>query len=319
MKRRWFPIAIVSFLVCFNIAIAWASYPEKPITLIMPYPAGGSVDALARALSDSASKTLGQPISLEYHTGGSSAVGLGILKSKKADGYTLSTCTLTSIIGQHMKKAPYDFLKDFEPIMQHADACFGIVVQSNSPWKTLKELLDYAKANPKKVRHSSSGPATPNALAMAALSRHFQIEWTHIPFNGAPNALAALLGGHVETYSTTMHSKAHIQAGRLRLLAALGEQRIPTFPDVPTLKELGIPITASNFNALIVPRGVSPEIVETLHQAFKKAMGDPAFIKAAESMDMYRIYRSPQETLRYFQEQEKAMIEALKLEGLFVN
>jgi tripartite-type tricarboxylate transporter receptor subunit TctC len=199
--------------------------------------------------------------------------------------------------------------------MQYADAAFGIVVLATSPWKTLKEFLDYAKANPKKIRHSSAGPGTPNALAMASLAKQFQIEWTHIPFEGAASALAALLGGHVEAYSTTMHCKPHITAGRLRILTALGEQRIPSFPAVPTLQELGIPITASNFNALIGPRGLPPEILETIHQAFKKAMQDPAFIKVTDTIDMNRIYRSPQETGKYFLKLNEDVIEALKLQN----
>jgi tripartite-type tricarboxylate transporter receptor subunit TctC len=272
MNRRWyFRILVSLFLVffCADDNASWASYPEKPITLIVPFAPGGTTDMCIRPLSAAAKQIMGKPIALEYHAGGSGAVGMGILKNKKADGYTLGMTTQSCLIGQNMTKVPYDLLKDFNPIMQYADAAFGIVVLATSPWKTLKEFLDYAKANPKKIRHSSAGPGTPNALAMASLAKQFQIEWTHIPFEGAASALAALLGGHVEAYSTTMHCKPHITAGRLRILTALGEQRIPSFPAVPTLQELGIPITASNFNALIGPRGLPAEILETIHQAFK--------------------------------------------------
>jgi len=120
--------------------------------------------------------------------------------------------------------------------------------------------------------------------------------------------LAAVLGGHVEAYASTMACKAHIKTGRLRLLAALGENRIADFPDVPTLQEMGTPIVTSNFNALIAPKGLPPEILETVHQAFKKALTDPAFVSAAQSVDQVITYRNPEETAKFFRDQNERII-----------
>lgn len=226
---------------------------------------------------------------------------MGLLKTKKPDGYTIGMASSGSLISQHMRKVPYDLLKDFTFVMQYADYTFGLAVLPNSPLKTFKEFIDYAQANPGKIRYSSAGPGSSQSLVMAALANHFQIKWTHIPFEGGPPALAAILGGHVEAYTTTMHCKPQIQAGQLRLLAAYGEKRLPSFPNVPTLKEMGIPVVAASFMAIIGQKGLPAEVVEVLHQAFKKAMDDQEFIKGCTIVDHVAIYRNPQETTRHIQ------------------
>lgn len=226
-------------------------------------------------------------------------MGMGILKNKKPDGYTIGMTSVSSLINQHTRKVPYDLLKDFTFIMQYAEYTYGLIVKGDSPWKNFKEFIDYAKANPGKIRFSSTGPGDPQSLVMAALAKHFQTKWTHIPFEGGPPALAALLGGHVEAYSSTMHCKPQILSGQVRLLAGYGEKRIPSFPDIPTLKELGIPVVAPSFMVLLAPKGFPAESLEILHQTFKKAMDDPDFIKGCNLVDHMPIYRNPQETSKF--------------------
>jgi tripartite-type tricarboxylate transporter receptor subunit TctC len=289
--------------------VTWAKYPEKPILLIMCRPAGGGGDTPLRPLVNVASQVLGQPIAIEYHPGGSGAVGMGLLKVKKADGYTIAVTSVSSLIQQHLHKVPYDFVKDFTPIMQYSDSAYGIVVLSSSPWKTLKEFLDYAKANPGKIRYSSYGPGTTSYLIMASLAKQLKIEWDHIPFEGGPPALAALLGGHVDAYSSTMHCKSHIMAGRLRLLASCGDERNPSFPDVPTLKELGFPVVAPAFYAIFGPRNLPADIVEIIHQAFKKGIQDPTFIKACGMVDQTIVYRGPKDAADYLKKLDGEIVE----------
>jgi tripartite-type tricarboxylate transporter receptor subunit TctC len=278
-----------------------AQYPTKPVTIIMTWPAGGGTDISFRPLVAAASKILGQPLPIEYHPGGATSVGLGVLKIKKADGNWMGMTSASAIASQHMRKVHYNLLKDFTIIMQYADHYGGIVVQSSSPWKTLPELINHVTANPGKIRYCTTGPGGAQHLAMASLGQQLGLQWIHIPFEGGPPAVSAILGGHVEAYSTTMQAKPHILDGRLRLLATYGDKRNPSFPNVPTLQELGYQDRFANSMILLAPKGLAPDHLETLHQGFKKAMADPDFIKACGMVDHAIIYRNPSDTVQYLQ------------------
>jgi tripartite-type tricarboxylate transporter receptor subunit TctC len=246
-----------------------------------------------------ASKILGQPIVVLNKPGGGSAVAVASLKIEKPDGYTIGVLPSGAVLSQHMRKVPYDSAKDFTPIMQYAVYLYGLVVRSDSPWKTFKEFIDYAKANPGKVRYSTAGPGTPQHLVMERLALKEKIKWTHIPFQGGGPAITALLGGHVEASSQTTEWKPHVESGRLRLLAVYGEKRMADFPNVPTLQELGYDIAAASLISIAGPKGLSPQIVETLHGAFKKAMEDPDFIKVSKQVDQPPLYRGPDDLAKH--------------------
>jgi len=283
-------------LLSLGTQASWAKYPEKPINAVMCWPPGGTMDISFRPLAEAASKSIGQPILIEYRAGASGSVGMGLLKTKKPDGYTIGSTTEGSVTQQHVSKVGYDITKDFTCIMQYVDVACGLVVRADSPWKTFKELVDYAKANPGKVRYSSASPAGSPALTMASLSKQFGIDWTLIPFAGGAPAVTALLGGHVEAYSATLGGpKPHILSGRLRLLAAFGEKRAPSFPDVPALSELGFPVNFPVSYFIFGPKGLSAEILESLHQAFKKGLQDPDFINACAKGESIVTYRDPKE------------------------
>jgi tripartite-type tricarboxylate transporter receptor subunit TctC len=315
--KKWLFITLSPLAIgALAIAPSWAKYPDKPINFIMPWPAGGGTDISLRPLINAASRILGQPIPIEYHPGGSTAVGMGILKVKKPDGYSIGMASISSLINQHTRKVPYDVLKDFTPIVQYAEYTFGLAILANAPWKNFREFIDFAKANPGKIRYSSTGPGDPQSLVMSSLGKRLQIQWTHIPFEGGPPALTALLGEHVEAYSTTMHVKPHVLAERLRLLCTYGEKRIPSFPNVPTLQELGFPIVAPSFMVILAPKGISAEVVETVHQAFRKGMEDPEFLKGCDAVDHVPIYKNPQDTakhLSYLNEDIIGLVRDLKL------
>lgn len=297
-----------------------AQYPSKPITLIMVWPAGGGTDTSLRPLVAAASKILRQPIVIEYHPGGNGAVGMEILRLKKGDGYTIGCSTASVLVNPYLRKVQYDSFKDFTWVIEYADQIAGLAVPANAPWKTMQEFLDYAKANPGKIRYSSSGPGCMQALPMDFLGKKLGIKWTHIPFEGGPPALVAVLGGHVEAYATTMHCKSHMQpGGRLRLLSIFGNKRNPSFPDVPTLQEVtGLGdddikrMDGGSPQFILAPKGLSPDILEALHQAFKKAMTDPDFIKACEMMDHAINYRGPEQATKYFQELDQAIAIAIR-------
>lgn len=286
---------LVIMLVAPGFTPAQDKYPSKSINFVIGYPAGGTTDICARPLVNAASKILGQPIVVVNKPGGGSAVAVALMKTEKPDGYTIGILPSGAVLSQHMRKVPYDSAVDFTPIMQYGVYLYGLVVQADSPWKTFKEFIDFAKANPGKIRYATAGAGTPQHLVMERLAIQEKIKWTHVPFDGGGPATTALLGGHVEAISQTTEWKKHVESGRLRLLAVYGEKRMTGFPNAPTLLDLGYKITAPSLISIIGPKGLPPQVVDTLHGAFKKAMDDPDFIKAGDQMDLPLFYRGPQE------------------------
>ena len=307
MKSRQFRIFFLAVILGLFLSVhvipeavfAQEKYPTKPINFLIGYPAGGTTDVCARPLVAAAGKILGQPVVVVNKPGAASAVAMALLKNEKPDGYNIGILPSGAVLSQHMRKVPYDSIKDFTPVIQYAVYLYGLVVKPDSPWKTFKEFIDYAKANPGKIRYSTAGPGTPQHLVMERLALKEKIKWTHVPFEGGGPAITALLGGHVEASSQTTEWKKHVEAGTLRLLAVYGEKRMSGFPNAPTLLELGYDITAPSLICIVGPKGLSPQIVETLHSAFKKAMEDPDFIKLGKQLDQPVIYRGPQDLAKH--------------------
>jgi len=313
-------ITVLCF-ICFattvpGIVFAQEKYPARPINFVVGYPAGGTTDICARPLVLAASKILGQPIVVVNKPGGGSAVAMASLKNEKPDGYTIGILPSGAVLSQHMRKVPYDSAKDFTPVMQYAVYLYGLVVRPDSPWKTFKEFIEYAKANPGKIHYSTAGPGTPQHLVMERLALKEKIKWTHIPFEGGAPAVSALLGGHVEAASQTTEWKKQVESGRLKLLAVYGEKRMTDFPNVPTLLELGYDIVAPSLICIVGPKGLSPQIVEILHRAFKKAMEDPDFIKVSDQVDQPAVYRGPQELARHLVEMNEEVGSLIRSLGL---
>ncbi len=280
-------------------AMAQEKYPSRPISIILGYPAGGTTDMSLRPLAAAANKILGQPLPVLNKPGGGSVVAVTSLKNEKPNGYTIGVLTTGGTLSQYMRKVPYDSARDFTPIMGYVIHLYGLVVRADSPWKTFKEFIDYAKAHPGKVRYSTAGLGTPQHLVMERLALIEKIKWTHIPFEGGGPAVAALLGGHVEACSQTTEWKKQVEAGRLRALALYAEKRAAGLPDIPTLMEMGYDFAAPGAICIVGPKGLSPQIVETLHPAFKKSLDDPDFVKICKETDQVIAYRSPQDLARY--------------------
>lgn len=292
---KW--IVIISLMLVFpllSFQSGWADFPTKPINLYIGWGAGGSTDVTLRALSEAASKILGQPIVVMNKPGGGSAVCLSLLKDEKPDGYTIGNISAAGILSQYMRKVPYDALKDFTPIMRYGDYAFGVVVQAESRWKTFKDLVEYAKANPGKIKYSTSGAGTFHHLAMEALAKQEGIQWTHIPYKGGHEATTAILGGHVDVEACSSEWKPYVESGRLRLLATYNPKRLAKYPDVPTWVDLGYKIAASSLIGIIGPKGMPHPIVDKLHGAYKQALDDPAFKRAMDNLDMPIVYRNPE-------------------------
>jgi tripartite-type tricarboxylate transporter receptor subunit TctC len=293
-KHRFAAVIIVISI----LALLWASdgraqFPNRPITLVCGWPAGGITDVTARALSEAAAKEIGQPIMVLNKPGGGTAVSLAYLKGEKPDGYTLATLSSSGTIIPYMRKVPYDVNTDFTPIMGFAENIGGVVVRADSQWKDFKALLEYAKGHPGKIKYATTGVGTNHHLAMERLGLQEGVKWVHIPFKGGHDVITGILGGHVEVAATSPDWVPHVQSGKLRLLSLYSSARLPKFPDVPTWAELGLKISAKITTSIIGPKGMPGPVVEKLHAAFKKGLEDANFKKALDNFEMVTYYRDP--------------------------
>ncbi len=291
-----FVFVLTAVLFCGFLSGARGEYPERPITMICPY-AGGTADASLRALANHAEKTLGQPIVVNNKPGASGGLAAGLIAAARPDGYTIGMITFGPLtMGPHMWDITYDPFKSFEYILAFGKYMYGPCVRSDSPFKTLKDLVNHAKANPGKMKYSTVGLATPTHFGMMQLAKIEGIKWDVVVFKEVQGAVTACLGGHVDIVSQTPSAVVpSIKAGQLRLLASMSDTRWKWVPEVPTVRELGYNFDVVSWLALAAPKGVSKNIMEKLNHAFNKALEDPEFLKIMDRIYVPVVYRTADE------------------------
>jgi tripartite-type tricarboxylate transporter receptor subunit TctC len=276
----------------------------------------GSTDIVMRALADSASRVLGQTVLIENRPGASGMLGPNELVKAAPDGYTLSQLTIGVARLPHMQKMNFDPLKDFTYIACLTGYTFGIVVRADSPFKTVKDLVDYARANPGKFSYGSTGNGTTPHLAVEEFASKAGISLNHVPFKGSSDGLQALLGGHINAHSDATGWAPQVDAGTLRLLATYGSKRTKRWPQVPTLNELGYDTVSDSPFGIGGPRGMDPAVVKRLQDAFAKTLEDPAVLSVLDKYDQAVIYMDSAQYTRFIREtfaKEKVTIERLGL------
>ena len=292
------------------------AFPAKPIRLICPWPAGGSTDAVMRALAESAGKALGGQMIIDNKPGASGMLGPNELVSARPDGYTLSQLTIGVLRLPHMQKMQFDPMKDFTYIACLTGYTFGLVVRADSPIKSIKDLVDYAKANPEKFSFGSTGNGTTPHLAVEEFASRAGIKLQHVPFKGNADGMQALLGGHIMAHSDATGWGPHVDAGTCRLLATYGGKRTKRWPGVPTLTELGYDTVSDSPFGIGAPKGMEPALTLRLHDAFKKTLEDPAVLASFEKYDQSVIYMNSADYTQFARDnyvKEKAVIERLGL------
>ena len=287
MKRRLFTLFGATTLLSPlpGLLHAQSKYPEKAITLVVPSAPSGTTDFVARLISDQLSHSLGQPVLVENKAGASGNIGNQTVARAKPDGYTLLVSYSGYQVGNpHLfKKAGWNPIKDFEPVAMLARAPQLVAMRSGLPFKTMQELVSYAKANPGKLNFASSGAGSIQHIAGEMLQQQAGISLTHVPYKGAGPAVQDLLGGNVDIFITTPASVVtHIKAEKLKALGVTGNARLASLPEVPTVAEAGFPqFKLDSWFALYAPIGTPPEVVQTLSKAVGKILSQTELQKRA--------------------------------------
>ena len=308
---------LAACLACLASVVTAQEFPSRPITLIVAFPAGGPTDLSMRAFAEAASRQLKVPVLVENRPGGGGTLGPGAMaQTARPDGYTLSQMPLGMFRVPHMQKVAFDPIRDFSYIINLTGYTFGVVVRADAPWKTFREFLDHAKANPGKVSYGSTGTGTSPHLIMEAIAQREGIDMVHVPYKGSADMTPALLGGHIMAQSDATSFGNHVDAGRMRLLVTFGNVRTKRWPTVPTARELGLGIVSNSPYGIAGPRGMEPRIVALLHDAFKRALEDPEHVKVLDKYDQEMTYMNTADYLKWAQDtyrEERALIERLGL------
>lgn len=294
-------------------------YPERPITFICPWPAGGTADQSMRALCQVASRVLGQAIAVENKVGASGMIGTKAMASAKPDGYTIGQIPISVTRFSQLGTLQLDPLKDLTYLARTSGQTFGIAAPANSRFKSLAELVAFAKANPGKVTYAHAGVGGATHVGMEEFAMAAGIQFNHVPYKGGADALQAVLGGHVDLLADSSSWAPHVEAGKLKLLATWGEQRTARFKDVPTLKELGYNVVVDAPNGIGAPKGLDPAVAKKLRDAFRVAVASPEFKAVADRIDAPVLYLDGPDYEKYVgavYQKETVLIERLKLKEL---
>ena len=256
-----------------------AAYPDKPIKIIIGFPAGGPLDAHIRLLVDKLQSALGQTVIIDYKAGAGGAVGAQFVAQSPPDGYTLLLAnTGTMVINPAIyTKAPYDTLKDFQPIARTAQQPLALIVNKDVPVNSLKELIAYAKANPGKLNYGSAGNGGISHLVPEMLKSETGIFMVHIPFKGSAPAFTDLIAGHVQFMAESVPQAAnYAKQGKVKALAVTSAKRNSALPNAPTVIETGVAnLEVVGFYGILAPKGVPPDVTNKLSQAFKETLESP--------------------------------------------
>jgi tripartite-type tricarboxylate transporter receptor subunit TctC len=306
LKRVIHCVVLALAATVFTPAAALAQpsgrFPQKPVFMMVGYGAGGATDLCMRAIAQGASAELGHNVQVENKPGAGSSVSIAQLVTRAPDGYTLASFSSGALINQFLRKdITYDVLADLTPIIHVAQYQAGIVVRPDAPWKSVTELVAYAKSKPDAIRYSTAGVGTQQHLTMLRLGQMVGARWVHVPYKNGPEAITALERGDVEVMAQTAEWATHVRDGRLRLLAMFTPTRVQDFAQAPTLIESGYDLTAPSMLGIVGPKGMDAAVVETLHNAFRKAMQGEAFTQCAYRFGLKTDYLGPAAYAKFIQ------------------
>ena len=315
---------VLAWLSSLALGPAWGAalaqaplrFPTRPITLWLPWPAGGATDLTFRVLAEAAAKRLGQKVLIENRGGAGGTLAMPVLQQAAPDGYTLAQMPQTVLRAPWTRKVLWDPIRDTTPIIQLSGVSFGILVPAVSGFKSLDDLFAFAKAHPNTLSIATNGVGTTPHVVIDELFGKRGLSYIHVPYKGTAEQMIGVASGQVMVGVNSNGFAPFVDSGQLRLLVTFGEQRTKRWPQVPTLKELGYGIVAMSPYGLAGPAGVPPDVVQVLHLAFKAAMNEPAFVAELARYDQEPVYLPPDEygqALRAAYAHERLVVERLGL------
>jgi len=309
-------------LLVLSFAGVWPSlaqtYPNRQIELVVPFVAGGTTDTVARLIAQRLTDSWSFPVIVSNRPGGGSTIGTNQVAKAPPDGHTLLVTTIAFAINASLQKQPYDAVKDFTAISELASIPLMLVVHPSLPVNSLKEFIEYSKAQPAGLDYASSGPGTSTHLAAEMFNAMTGAKLVHVPFKGNAEVLNALLGGHVKShFALTASTLQHVRSGALRVLAVTTEKRLPDLPDVPTVAELGYPgYEISSWQGVFAPAGTSKEIVGRLNAEIVTMLKTPEVQARITREGAIPIGSSPEEFAVRFQNEVEKWARVAKSAGL---
>ncbi len=299
---------------------AWAQFPDRTITMVVPFPPGGVADTVARPMAEAMSRDLKQSVVIENKAGAGGAIGMAHAAKAKPDGYTvlmaLSSYTVLPEADKVLGRTPQYQLADLKPVARVTADPTVLAVRAESPWKTYAEFIAAARAAPGKITFGSSGNYGTMHMPMAMLALSQGVQMTHVPYTGAGPAIVGLLGGQVDALSTGPASIVqHVKAGKVRVLAHWGEGRLASLPDVPSLKELGVPVEYAQWSGIFVPAGTPEPVVARLREAAKAAANDERVKQVLGTAGSPILYLDAPEFQRYVDADAAKMSDVVKKVG----
>lgn len=293
--------ATLSSLAC-SLAVASAvagAYPDRPVTLVVPFPAGGPTDIVGRVVAQGMAGVLGQPVVVENRSGAAGQIGATAVARSKPDGYLIGLATVSThgTVPNVMAAVPYDAVKDFTPVSNLASSPMALSVHPGTPAQSLKDLVGHVRANPGKLAYASAGSGGIGDLGMTWFLQIIGGQVVGVGYKGSAPALADVISGQVPmTFDNLPSTLVYVRSGKLRALAVTGAQRHPSAPDLPTFAEQGYPqFNVSAWYGLLGPAGLRPEVVARLHDAVVKTIADPAVVGRLANAGAYPIGNRPEQ------------------------
>jgi tripartite-type tricarboxylate transporter receptor subunit TctC len=326
IQRALMTAAVIVVAVLLSVATAAPlgaqTYPNRPIRFILPFPPGGATDILGRIIGQKFAERLGQPVVPENRPGGAGNIGLEATANAKPDGYTIVLTVQTIAISPSLfKKLNYDPVKDFAPITLVGQIPNVVVVRPALPVKNLKELVAYAKANPKKLNYGSGGTGNANHLVFELLKNLTQIDIVHVPYKGVNQAMIGLMGGEVDMVSIGPPAALpHIQAGKVRALAVLQKERVPTLPDVQTSREAGVEnFEVVSWYGILAPAATPRDIINRLNAEWLKIAAMPDTKAKMESAGVEPLSSTPEQFADFIKTETVRWSKVIKEANLSVD
>jgi tripartite-type tricarboxylate transporter receptor subunit TctC len=310
---------IAMLLTLVNISkhgLAQEKFPSKPITVIVAWAPGGGMDSDARAVQPPAEKILGQPIIIVNKPGAGGTIGFTEGAKATPDGYTITQVSAAIVSTHYTISKDIDY-RNYEPVILTSLSPGTIYVKKDAPWKSLKEFLDYARANPGKIRMVNPGHGSAGHIRAVGVEYFANVKFTHVPYKGTMPGIMAVIGGHAEAITSGLSDGFHlIEGGKVRAIGITASERVPVIPDVQTFKELGMDYESYSWFGYLVPKGTPKERIKILHEAFKKATESQEYIEYTKKRAVIPRRLGPKELLKFLEEEDRIWSKLLEVAGL---